>query len=62
MRELRRHVNVYVGDELYVEQDDGWARRYAEYAEVGLNVVADLLDGRRPRRPPRSSSRPIPTT
>ena len=44
MRELRRHVNVYVGDELYVEQDDGWARRYAEYAEVGLNVVADLLE------------------
>ncbi len=43
MRELRRHVNVYVGDELYVEQDDDWARRYAEYAEVGLNVVPDLL-------------------
>jgi len=43
MRELRRHVNVYVGDELYVEQDDAWARRYADYAEVGLNVVPDLL-------------------
>jgi hypothetical protein len=43
MRELRRHVNVYVGDELYVEQNDDWARRYAEYAEVGLNVVPDLL-------------------
>ena len=43
MRELRRHVNVYVDDELYVEQDDDWARRYAEYAEVGLNVVPDLL-------------------
>lgn len=42
MRELGRHVNVYVGDELYVEQDDDWARRYAEYAEVGMNVVADL--------------------
>jgi len=42
MRELARHVNVYVGDELYVEQDDDWARRYAEYAEVGLNVVPDL--------------------
>ncbi|HUK78316.1 MAG TPA: HAD-IIB family hydrolase [Thermoleophilia bacterium] len=43
-RELRRHVNVYVDDELYVEQDDAWARRYAEYAEVGLNVVPDLLE------------------
>jgi Cof subfamily protein (haloacid dehalogenase superfamily) len=42
MRELGRHVNVYVGDELYVEQDDDWARRYAEYAEVGMNVVSDL--------------------
>ncbi|HMK93736.1 MAG TPA: HAD-IIB family hydrolase [Thermoleophilia bacterium] len=42
-RELHRHVNVYVGDELYVEQDDVWARRYAEYAEVGLNVVDDLV-------------------
>lgn len=43
MRELRRHVNVYIDDELYVEQDDKWARQYAEYAEVGLNVVPDLL-------------------
>ena len=44
MRELDRHVNVYVDDEFYVEQDDAWARRYAEYAEVGLDVVPDLLD------------------
>jgi Cof subfamily protein (haloacid dehalogenase superfamily) len=43
MRKLGRHVNVYVGDELYVEQNDDWARRYAEYAEVGMNVVPDLL-------------------
>jgi Cof subfamily protein (haloacid dehalogenase superfamily) len=43
MRELDRHVNVYVDDELYVEQNDKWARQYAEYAEVGLNVVPDLL-------------------
>jgi len=42
MRALGRHVNVYVGDELYVEQNDDWARSYAEYAEVGLNVVSDL--------------------
>jgi hypothetical protein len=42
-RLLRRHVNVYVDDELYVEEDDVWARSYAEYAEVGMNVVGDLL-------------------
>ena len=61
MRELRRHVNVYVDDELYVEQNDAWAWSYAEYAEVGLNVVPDLLDVVARARP-RSSSRPIPTT
>jgi len=43
MRELGRHVNVYVDDEFYVEHDDDWGRRYAEYAEVGMNVVDDLL-------------------
>ena len=43
MRELGRHVNVYVGDELYVEDVDTWARSYAEYAEVGINPVDDLL-------------------
>jgi Cof subfamily protein (haloacid dehalogenase superfamily) len=42
MRGLHRHVNLYVDDELYVEEDDEWARRYAEYAEVGMNVVDDL--------------------
>jgi hypothetical protein len=43
VRELGRHLNVYVNDELYVEQDDDWARGYAEYAEVPVNVVPDLL-------------------
>jgi Cof subfamily protein (haloacid dehalogenase superfamily) len=42
-RTLDIHVNAYVDDELYVEQDDDWARRYAEYAEVGMTVVDDLL-------------------
>jgi len=42
-REIAIHVNAYVDDELYVERDDDWARRYAEYAEVGMTVVADLL-------------------
>jgi Cof subfamily protein (haloacid dehalogenase superfamily) len=42
-REIDIHVNAYVDDELSVEQDDAWARRYAEYAEVGMTVVDDLL-------------------
>ena len=42
MRVLKRHVNVYIDDELYVEDLDEWARRYAEYAEVGYTVVDDL--------------------
>jgi Cof subfamily protein (haloacid dehalogenase superfamily) len=42
VRELGRHLNVYIDDQLYVEQLDAWARRYAEYAEVGIEVVDDL--------------------
>ena len=42
LRVLKRHVNVYIDDELYVEELDDWARRYAEYAEVGCTVVDDL--------------------
>jgi len=52
MRGLHRHINVYVDDDLYVEEDDVWARRYAEYAEVGMNVVDDLVPvaARRPTK------------
>jgi Cof subfamily protein (haloacid dehalogenase superfamily) len=42
-RDIGRHLNAYVDDELYVEQLDEWARRYAEYAEVGIHTVDDLL-------------------
>lgn len=42
LRRLGRHLNAYVDDELYVEQMDDWARRYAEYAEVGIAQVDDL--------------------
>jgi len=42
LRELDRHLNAYIDDQLYVEQLDGWARRYAEYAEVGIELVDDL--------------------
>jgi Cof subfamily protein (haloacid dehalogenase superfamily) len=43
MRDLGRHLNAYIDDQLYVEQLDDWARRYAEYAEVGIEVVGDLV-------------------
>jgi Cof subfamily protein (haloacid dehalogenase superfamily) len=42
LRELGRHLNAYIDDQLYVEQLDEWARRYAEYAEVGIELVDDL--------------------
>lgn len=42
-RDIGRHLNVYVDDRLFVEQLDDWARRYAEYAEVAVNAVDDLL-------------------
>jgi len=42
LRMLGRHLNAYIDDQLYVEQLDEWARRYAEYAEVGIEVVEDL--------------------
>ena len=42
LRELGRHLNAYLDDQLYVEQLDDWARRYAEYAEVGIELVDDL--------------------
>jgi Cof subfamily protein (haloacid dehalogenase superfamily) len=51
VRALGRHLNAYVDDRLYVEDLDEWARRYAEYAEVGIEQVADLEKLVR-RRPP----------
>jgi hypothetical protein len=42
LRGLRLHVNAYIDDRLYVEEVDEHARRYAEYAEVGMELVADL--------------------
>lgn len=51
MRELRRHVNVFIDDELYVESVDEWARRYASYAGVDINYVPDLVVEVRRRRP-----------
>lgn len=51
VRQLGRHLNAYVDDALYVEVLDDWARRYAEYAEVGVNVVDDLEELVRSRPP-----------
>ncbi len=42
LRDLGRHLNAYIDDQLYVEQLDDWARRYAEHAEVGIELVDDL--------------------
>ena len=42
LRDLGRHLNAYIDDQLYVEQLDEWARQYAEYAEVGIELVDDL--------------------
>ena len=42
LRALGRHLNAYIDDQLYVEKLDEWARRYAEHAEVGIELVDDL--------------------
>jgi Cof subfamily protein (haloacid dehalogenase superfamily) len=44
MRALGRHVNAYVDDRFWVDDDNVWARRYADYAAVDLNLADDLLD------------------
>ena len=42
LRELGRHLNAYIDDQLFIEHMDEWARSYAEYAEVGIELVDDL--------------------
>jgi hydroxymethylpyrimidine pyrophosphatase-like HAD family hydrolase len=37
-----RHLNAFIDDQLYVERLDEWARRYAQHAEVSIEVVDDL--------------------
>jgi len=51
VRRLGLHLNAYVDDELVVERLDEWARRYAEYAEVGITAVDDLAALVRERPP-----------
>jgi Cof subfamily protein (haloacid dehalogenase superfamily) len=42
LRDLGRHLNAYIDDELCVDEVDTWARRYAEAAEVGITETDDL--------------------
>ena len=51
VRRLKRQLNAYIDDHLYVEQVTPWARRYAEHVEVGIDEVADL-EAEVLRRPP----------
>ena len=62
-RRLGRHLNAYIDDRLYVEEVDEWARRYAEYAEVGVNQVDDLAAAveKRPPDQARAHDRALPT-
>ncbi|MFA4965757.1 MAG: Cof-type HAD-IIB family hydrolase [Thermoleophilia bacterium] len=42
LRTLGRHVNAFIADDLYVEELDEWARRYAQHSAVEINLTADL--------------------
>jgi Cof subfamily protein (haloacid dehalogenase superfamily) len=43
VRELGRHLNAYIDDELVVEDEERWTRFYKDIAGVGCTVVEDLL-------------------
>jgi len=42
-RDRGRHVNAYVDDRLYVEEDDRWTTWTTDYAKVDVTLVDDLL-------------------
>ena len=42
VRAMRRQLNAYIDDLLYVEQVNEWARRYAEHVEVDIHTVDDM--------------------
>jgi hypothetical protein len=50
-RRLGRHLNVYVDDDLFVEEADRWAEWTSSYAGVEVYVVDDLIDLVDDRRP-----------
>ncbi|HSP71503.1 MAG TPA: Cof-type HAD-IIB family hydrolase [Gaiellaceae bacterium] len=37
-------LNCYVGDELYVAEETEWSRRYAEFQNLPVTAVGELLD------------------
>jgi len=52
-RRLDRHLNVFVDDQLYVEQDDRWTEWTTSYLGIDVRLVDDLLelvDGRAPTK------------
>ena len=52
-RGLGRHLNVFVDDELYVEDDDRWTEWTTSYLGIDVRLVDDLLglvDARRPTK------------
>lgn len=42
MRSASVHINLYSGDEIYVEKETPWARAYAVRMETGLKLVGSL--------------------
>lgn len=52
-RRLGRHLNVFVDDELYVDQDDRWTEWTRSYLGIDVRLADDLLalvDERRPTK------------
>jgi len=50
-RRLGRHLNVFIDDRLYVEQDDDWTEWTTSYLNIDVRVVDDLLALVSERRP-----------
>jgi Cof subfamily protein (haloacid dehalogenase superfamily) len=40
----KRHINAFIDDRLFADQNDEWARRYAAFARVECTFVADLAE------------------
>jgi len=40
--QLGRHINAYIDDRFTTDQDDEWARFYADYGKIECHLVPDL--------------------
>lgn len=40
--QLGRHINAYIDDQFTTDQDDEWARFYADYGKIECHLVPDL--------------------